>query len=97
MRKESGRGLASREERKKRIPLHRLIGVGFFLSRVATFIIEGRPLTPTCPSSATFDEKFLIRDPRCRARIRRVINATRYARGRTGMHISSRCVHLFAA
>lgn len=73
---------------KKKDPSTPVDRCRFFLSRVTTFIIEGRPLTPTCPSSATFDEKFLIRDPRCRARIRRVINATRYTRGRTGMHIS---------
>lgn len=89
MRKESGRGLASREERKKKrsfsTPVDRC---RFFLSRVTTFIIEGRPLTPTRLTSVRYDEKFLIRDPRCRTRIRRVINSTRNERGRTGMHIS---------
>lgn len=85
------RARLSRGKKKKRAPSpHRLIGAGFFffleLQRLLSRDAHWRP--PTRPTSVRFDEKFLIRDPRCRSRIRRVINATRNERGRTGMHIS---------
>lgn len=77
----------SRGERKKGIPPHRC-RFFFFLELRRLLSRDAHSDTHATYLHARFDEKFLIRDPKCRTRITRVINATRYERGRTGMHIS---------
>lgn len=94
--KDSGREIRLEKRTRGESPAHRIDrGEPPFPSSDYIYY-RGTPTDAHAPCPRRYDEKFLIRDPRCRARITRIINATRYrcAWANEDALLVSRCTYI---